>query len=64
MANLENAADDSSIHGVILFVSQPWKSEREFPPERTLHEKQELARAVKNLGFNNGDKFFALISGD
>ena len=37
--NLEEAAADSNVHGVVLFISQPWKSEREFPPGRTLHEK-------------------------
>ena len=64
LANLESAAADPSTHGVVLFASQPWKAEREFPPGRTLHEKQALARAVKNLGFNNGGKFFVLVSGD
>lgn len=64
MANLESAAADPSIHGFVLFASQPWKAEREFNPKRTLHEKQELARAIKKLGFHSGGKFFALVSGD
>jgi len=64
LANLESASKDPSVHGVVLFLSQPWKAEREFQPSRTLHEKHELAKAVKNLGFNDGNKFFVLVSGD
>lgn len=52
------------MHGVVFFLSQPWKSEREFVSERTLHEKQAIARLVKQLGFNEGNKFFAMVSGD
>jgi len=65
LANLESAQADPSIHGVVFFLSQPWKTEREFPSGRTLHEKQQLAATVKQLGFNtDGGKFFVLVSGD
>jgi len=29
-----------------------------------LHEKQEIARVIKQLGYNDGNKFFAVVSGD
>ena len=52
--------------GVIIVFSLEWKTQREFAPQRTLYEKQELAALILQLGYNTPelDKFLVMISGD
>jgi len=43
-----------------------WKSEREFVQDKTLHEKEQLAQLIEELGFNTEKTgtFLVMISGD
>lgn len=53
------------MHGVVLLLSFPWKSQAEFVNKVTLHEKHELSELIISLGYNTEQlkKFFAVVSG-
>ena len=62
---LTEAASDQDIHGVVLTMSEPYKSPKTFIQGRTLHEKEELAELVQQLGFNTKalGKWLVMVSG-
>ena len=65
-STLRQAADDPTVKGVVIVLSFEWKADREFAPERTLHEKQQLAAVILSLGYNTPElnKFLVMVSGD
>ena len=64
--NLEQAAADPNIKGIVMTLSFEWKSASKFEMERTLYEKQRLAALILKFGYNTPklDKFLVMISGD
>lgn len=67
---MEEAASSPDIEGVVLIMSFPWYSKREWNEETTLHEKHSIAEKINELGFNKvqregvKSKFLIAVSGD
>ena len=67
---MNEAAESDKIEGVVLVMSVPWYSRREWNETTTLHEKVAIAERISSLEFNTHrkrdgkNKFLVGISGD
>lgn len=62
---MEVASTSPDIDGVVLLMSFPWYSIREWSPETTLLEKEKIAAKITELDFNKrGGKFLVAVGGD
>ena len=63
---LQSAAEDKDVHGVVILMALSWKSPIDFRRGKTLHEKEELSVLIRRLGFNTEvtKKWLVMLSGD
>jgi hypothetical protein len=67
---LEEAASYDNVEGVVLTMTFPWYSAREWNETSTLYEKEQIAAKIIELEFNRKrardgrNKFLVAISGD
>jgi hypothetical protein len=70
LESLNEAAESEKIEGVVIVMSVPWYSTREWNVTTTLHEKELIAHRISALEFNmhrkkdGKNKFLVAISGD
>lgn len=61
---------DDQVEGVVIVMTYPWHSKREWNANTTLHEKEAIAAKIVELEFNRfrakdgRNKFLVAISGD
>ena len=67
---LEEAANSENIDGIVIVMSVPWYSTREWNATKTLYEKLAITEKITSLEFNKPrerdgrNKFLVMISGD
>ena len=70
MQSLNEAAESDKIEGVVLVMSVPWFSRREWNETKTLHEKITITERINSLEFNmhrrkdGKNKFLVAVCGD